>query len=583
MDRSGGLGILLRPVIGFGRERVPAELPDIRDHDRVGSYSNDCFAYEMRITTAMSTPSICKVTFGRYETSSKGGRPIALGIGHSRPPITWRFERSTDNSENWLQARYELRITRDGATHVYSDETDQSVDVPWPARAAPLSSRVSATVAVRVQGTRGGWTDWFETAVEAALLHLTDWTAQMVAPDVAPPANLAKRPFDARTTFKLDKKPERVRVYATAFGIYYLTINGYPIGDHVQAPGWQSYKHRLHYQTYSVPGEHLREGENVLEAVVGEGWYAGRLTWNVDWRNFWGTEPGLMVQMEIEGTVVAKTDTTWQWGYGPLLAGELYDGEIFDASLGNAPTDWRPVKTLSISPTTKLIAPETPPIRRTGELTPVEVITTPSGKKILDFGQNLVGWVKIKRVPPRGEAPNVFKFGLRFAEVLERGELGVRPLRSAKCTDQIFPGDQEVLDWEPKFTTHGFRYCEVTGLDPDPANFVAVVVHTDMERIGGFQCSHQMLNKLHENIVWGWRGNAVGLPTDCPQRDERCVDSSYSLIAVSSADSIAWVGQATYRRLRPLPRSCTTQAGSWPTGFTTCQKNSSRTTRTSRP
>lgn len=478
----------------------------------------------MRIRKDMSTPNICKLTFGRYETLTKGDAPLALGIGHSRPTITWRFERSSDNNENWLQARYELRISRNEDEKLYSGETGQSVDVPWPADAAPLSSRESARVAVRAQGQRGGWTDWFETTVEAALLKPDDWAAKMIAPDVTPPANLAKRPFYARTTFKLDKKPhstERVRVYATAFGIYYLTINGHPIGDHVQAPGWQSYNHRLHYQTYAVPAEHLHEGENVLKAVVGEGWYAGRLTWNVDWRNFWGAEPGVMAQLEIGRAVVVKTDSTWQWVYGPLLAGELYDGEIFDASLLNDKADWRPVKTLSIRSSTRLIAPESPPIRRTEEVAPVEVITTPSGKKIFDFGQNLVGWVKIKRVPSRSELGNLFKIGLRFAEVLERGELGVRPLRSAECTDQIFPGEQDVLDWEPKFTTHGFRYCEVTGLPPNTANFVAVVVHTDMEKIGGFECSHPMLNKLHENIVWGWRGNAVGLPTDCPQRDER--------------------------------------------------------------
>jgi alpha-L-rhamnosidase len=205
------------------------------------------------------------------------------------------------------------------------------------------------------------------------------------------------------------------------------------------------------------------------------------------------------------------------------LASELYDGETYDASLGE-PNNWRPTKVLALPPNTALIAPEAPPIRRIEEKKPVEVITTPTGKKILDFGQNLVGWVKILEIPAK---EGLFdQITLRFAEVLENGELGVRPLRSAKATDCIFPPKQgNVQDWEPKFTTHGFQYCEVSGpkaIFKDLLNnFVAVVVHSDMQRIGHFDSSHKMINQLHENVIWGLRGNFVGLPTDCPQRDER--------------------------------------------------------------
>jgi alpha-L-rhamnosidase len=267
----------------------------------------------------------------------------------------------------------------------------------------------------------------------------------------------------------------------------------------------------------------LKKGDNTIEVIVGEGWYSGRLTWAAERRNIWGSEIGAMVQVEIDGAVVAATNEEWKWSYGALLASELYDGETIDLGLENG--EWRSTKLISLPSKTNLIAPEAPPIKITETIKPIELLTTPSHKKIIDFGQNLVGWVKIRNIPARTE-PNEC-ITLRFAEVLDKGELGVRPLRSAKATDKIFLGEKEVSEWQPTFTTHGFRYCEVSGpaslMEKYEDNFVAVVVHSAMERIGDFSCSHELVNQLHRNVVWGLRGNFVGLPTDCPQRDERYV------------------------------------------------------------
>ncbi|WP_434081140.1 family 78 glycoside hydrolase catalytic domain [Sanguibacter sp. Z1732] len=157
------------------------------------------------------------------------------------------------------------------------------------------------------------------------------------------------------------------------------------------------------------------------------------------------------------------------------------------------------------------------PVRRTDELPVREVLTTPSGKTVVDFGQNLVGWV---RVQVQGEPGHVIS--LRHAEVLEHGELGVRPLRHAKATDEfVLSGGHDVF--EPQFTFHGFRYAEVSGWpgELDPSALTAVVVHSDMRRTGWFECSDERVNRLHENVVWGMRGNFLSIPTDCPQRDER--------------------------------------------------------------
>ena len=165
-----------------------------------------------------------------------------------------------------------------------------------------------------------------------------------------------------------------------------------------------------------------------------------------------------------------------------------------------------------------LAAPSGPPVRRIETLAPVAITPSPSGRTLVDFGQNLVGRLRITVAGPAGQA-----ITLRHAEVLEHGELCTRPLRHAAATDRYTLRGQGVETWEPRFTFHGFRYAEVDGwpgkLTPDAIQ--AVVIHSDMERIGWFECSDPLLNRLHENVVWGMRGNFLDVPTDCPQRDER--------------------------------------------------------------
>ena len=456
--------------------------------------------------------SIAKLTFGRNASS--------LGIGQARPSISWRFKQD-GQIVNWLQTDYELSLERDGKAQTHSVSSSDNLDIPWPKEEQPLRSRERVKVGVRCKG-KGQWTDWYYETVEAGLLSDDDWSAKVVAPSVAQPSNLPKRPFHMRSTFTLDSTNGVARLYATALGVYQITINGQRIGDHVLAPGWQSYNHRLHYQVYAVPNGILKKGTNTIEALVGEGWYSGRLTWLDNCRNIWGDEIGVQAQLEVDGKSVVGTDDKWEWAFGRLLSSELYDGETFDA--GTALTDWQSTKTLFFPSGTQLLAPEAPPIRRTEELTPKSLSVSPSGKKILDFGQNLVGWVKIRNIPKRARCNEAIT--LRFAEVLTKdGEMGIRPLRSAKATDRIFLGEEPVADWEPTFSFHGFRFCEVTGpssvLEDWQADFAAVVIHSDMERLGDFECSHQLINQLHRNVVWGLKGNFVGLPTDCPQRDER--------------------------------------------------------------
>ena len=485
-------------------------------------------------TSVMSRdpPRICKVTFERNACN--------VGIGQSRPKLSWRFAQDSSTVTNFKQSAYELSFTRKGNTRTYRVESSQSISEPWPSEEEGLTSREIAQVGVRVCGNGAEWTEWFSETVEAALLSPDDWKAEMITSDFIPPASMPKRPMYLRTSFELSEDDlgtfykQAPRIYATAFGVYELCLNGERIGDHVLAPGWQAYQHRLHYQTYPIPSGVLRAGTNVLGITVGEGWYAGRLTWIEGCRNYWGERIGAMCQMQVASKTITTNTKDWKWSYGPLISGELYDGEVFDTtvvdpdwcrpstSLSTSSQRWNPTESLQIPSTTKLIAPEAPPIRRIEEIAAVDLITTPSGGKVIDFGQNIAGWVRVKIVPKcRGENYPEF-MTIQHAEVLNKGDLEIKALRLAKATDTIFMSSEPYENYEPHFTTHGFRYIQVKGCEEvDKDNFIAVVVHSDMERLGDFSCSHEMINQLHKNVVWGLKGNFVGVPTDCPQRDER--------------------------------------------------------------
>ncbi|MCI3274237.1 glycoside hydrolase family 78 protein [Streptomyces cylindrosporus] len=449
-----------------------------------------------------------------------------LGIGESRPRLSWRTE--TD-SPGWLQRAYRIEIT--GADGTVLTDTGRvasadSVLVAWPG--AALGSRTRVGVRVRVWGEGAEPSPWSPvTRAETGLLTRTDWTARPVTPDRA--ASDAPLPVALlRRAFTLDRPAASARLHITAHGVYEAEINGTRVGDHVLAPGWTSYHHRLRYQTFDVT-DLLREGDNAIGALLGEGWYTGRLGFHGGRRNLYGDRRTLLAQLEIthpDGTVTTVgTDESWRATTGPILRSELYDGEAYDARLarpgwsepGHDTADWSPVLELPL-PDAELVAPTGPPVRRTQALTPVDVITTPSGRTVLDFGQNLVGRLRIRVSGPAGHTVT-----LRHAEVLEHGELGVRPLRRAAATDTYTLLGRGVETYEPRFTFHGFRYAEVDGWpgELDPAAVEAVVLHTDMARTGWFESSHALVNRLHENVVRSMRGNFLDIPTDCPQRDER--------------------------------------------------------------
>jgi alpha-L-rhamnosidase len=327
-------------------------------------------------------------------------------------------------------------------------------------------------------------------------------------------------------------------LYITARGVYEAHLNGQPVSDHVLAPGWQSYSHRLAYQTFDVTQflDPNVGAENTIGVILGEGWYSGRLGYRGGIHDIWGDRMGLLIQLEIDGKPV-KFEEDWTWCYGPILSSGIYDGEVYDASLVDpqwstsslssteneltGTGSWLPVEKLPFDgplPST----PQSPPIRRTQEIKPIEVITTPSGQTVLDMGQNMVGWLRWNTSGPAIDLNpgSTHEIKLQHAEVLEFGELGTRPLRHAAATETVrLSAGVSMQGYEPKFTFHGFRYVQVTGWPGlTLGDLTGIVVHTDMERLGEFSCSHSWLNRLHDNVVWGMRGNFLSVPTDCPQR-----------------------------------------------------------------
>jgi alpha-L-rhamnosidase len=453
----------------------------------------------------------------------------AIGIGEPSPRLSWK----TTAPAGWRQAAWEAEIrTGDAAAYTGRIDSADSVLVPWPVD--PLVSRQAATVRVRVWGEGGDSSEWSAPAtVETGLLSPTDWLAVPVS-GAWPEADDkdARRPARVRHDFPVDGVVAKARLYATAHGLYEVELNGARVGTDAFSPGWTVYGERLRYYTYDVT-ELLAEGDNAIGAWLGDGWYRGRLGWRGGFHDLFGSDLSLVAQLEItyaDGrTQVVATGAGWTAATGPIVRTGLYDGEVFDArdetpgwsSAGFDSSAWTPVAIGTRDPAT-LVAPEGPPVRCIEEVLPISIVTTPSGAHVIDLGQNLVGRLRIRVSGAAGDTVTI-----RTAEVMQHGELYTRPLRDAKSTDVYTLAGEGVEEWEPRFTIHGFRFAEITGWPGDieaavaDGDIVARVYHTDLERTGWFESSNDLVNRLHENVLWSMRGNFVDIPTDCPQRDER--------------------------------------------------------------
>jgi alpha-L-rhamnosidase len=461
--------------------------------------------------------------------------PLAVHI--REPRVSWQL--SSKGSRGARQTAYQVIVstTRAQLNARRGDLWDSgqvSSDLTTHVAYAgtPLRSRQHVFWAVRVWDEKGRASTWSEPAEwTMGLLDAGDWTAQWIG-DPGPSAGDVSATM-LRRAFSLGAAPRRALLYSSAFGLYEIHINGTRVGDHQLAPEWTDYTTRVQYQAYDVTSL-LKPGDNAIGAYLADGWYAGRLGLAERLvnkrRSIYGDHPRLLVQLEIQGaseTTRIVTDSAWRTSRGgPIRSADLLDGEEYDARRemsgwsGSEFDDrtWTPAD-VAANTRVHLVPQPNEPIRVTGDVAPVALREPKPGVYVFDLGQNIAGWVRVHVRGPAGTTVTI-----RHAEMLnDDGTIYTANLRSAKATDRYTlkgVGDEV---YEPRFTYHGFRYVELTGLGAKPAvgDLTGRVVHSDVPKASSFESSDDLLNALFRNIVWTQRDNLHSVPTDCPQRDER--------------------------------------------------------------
>jgi alpha-L-rhamnosidase len=482
-------------------------------------------------------------TFGDAELAVKNLRceykVDPLGIDVKKPRLSWEL---VSAERGVLQTSYEIRVAVSEADlakgNVIWDSgkqaSDESIQVEYGGPA--LESRRIYYWQVRVADNHRHLSEWSKTAHwEMGLLESANWKGKWITPNLVEEEKKSNPAPLLRKEFSVDKKVERARLYATAMGLYEISLNGKRVGDEYFTPGWTSYDFRYQYQTYDVTAS-LKTGANCLAAILGDGWFRGTMTWGPK-RNSYGKKLALLAQLVVtykDGSQqIVTSDEQWKSATGPVLESDIYNGETYDARLeqvgwneaGFKDKNWKSVTALD-PPRAKLVAPAGPPVKEIEEITPVKLLKTPAGDTVIDMGQNMVGWVRFRVTAPAGTT-----ISLRHAEVLDKaGNFYTENLRSgfwvpgaAMQTIRYTAKGRGTETYEPHFTFQGFRYVAVSGWPGEVKleDFTGVVVHSAIPRTGSFETSSALLNQLQHNIIWGQKGNFLDVPTDCPQRDER--------------------------------------------------------------
>ena len=448
-----------------------------------------------------------------------------LGIDSPRPRFCWQLE---SDRRGVLQTAYRLQVSLTaGFESILWDsgrvESDRSLYVEYEGPA--LRSRAIYYYRVEAWDNLGQASGWSETARwEMGLLTVSEWKARWLTVPFKENRKEFKPAYYFRKTFQVSGAVKRVRVYASALGLYEIRLNSQRLGDELFTPGLTAYDHQIQYQVYAAE---LLPGQNVIGMTLGEGWYRGRF--QIKSRNTWGSTGAILLQMHIEyqdgSEQLVVTDPTWKVSTGPILRSDIYDGEDYDARLETdwlAPafddSAWLPARLHSQAATKRLVAPLGEKVRVIERLPAREIIQTPAGETLVDFGQNLVGWVELKVRAEAGQQVTI-----DFAEILDKaGNFYRDNYRTARSQiNYTCRGDGEET-FTPHFTFFGFRYARIRNYAAlDLSTLTGVVIHSDLRPTGKFSCSNPLVNQLQENIRWGQKGNFLDIPTDCPQRDER--------------------------------------------------------------
>ena len=452
-----------------------------------------------------------------------------LGLDVSSPRFSWQI---TSNG-SVIQGAYRLQVFReDEADPVWdSGRVNRRDSVLVPYEGAALQPRTRYRWRVCVWDKRGRDSEYSEFACFETGLMNVPFRAQWISTREKGDVSVMRSAPRLRREFRLEnKKIARARLYASALGVYEMRLNGRPVSQDVLSPGWTSYKRCVQYQTWDVTAQLNAGGKNALAATLGDGWYRGYLAYK-DNRNVFGERLALLAELWVRyedgSEQIIKTDANWKaLSETPVRYADYYMGIEYDARMETPGWDapgfddsrWESAGELhSVRHT--LTAQLDHPVRRQYVITPVALITTPKGEKVLDLGQNMVGWLRFKVRGPAGTTVRI-----THAEVLDRdGNFYTENYRLAKAEIKYTLSGRGIESFEPVLTFFGFRYVRLENwpCDIDVRDFAGVVIHSDIETTSGFECSSERVNQLFHNIQWGQRGNFVDVPTDCPQRDER--------------------------------------------------------------
>lgn len=448
-----------------------------------------------------------------------------LGIDESKPIFSWiPVGRMRGHSQRAyriiVSSSYENSVR--GMGDVWDTGVVESESNVIEYNGPPLKSFTKYFWRVKLwdnYNVEGSWSDvaWFETAV----LNESEWEGIWIGGGQL-----------LRKEFKLEDDVAEARLYVAGLGYFELRINGTKVGENALEPLWSDYSKRIYYSVYDVT-DIVKKGGNVIAVMLGRGRYSPKPREGIMKFKYYG-EPCLLLMLRIRlangKNMVVRSDESWKClEKGPILSDDIYDGFKYDENLepvgwdqyGFDETGWRQCHKAS-NPGGRLVSSTGIPATRVmGAIKPKEVYNPSPGVYVFDFGQNVTGWVRlrIRRVGGKKEIK------VRYAEVIENdGSLNVQNIRGAESTDIFVLREVGTEFLEPKFTYHGFRYAEVSGLGYPPAidDIEAIVVHANLEIIGSFSCSNKLINDIHRLVIWSLKGNLTnGVQTDCPQRDER--------------------------------------------------------------
>ncbi|MED3728376.1 alpha-L-rhamnosidase [Priestia filamentosa] len=445
--------------------------------------------------------------------------PLGFELDHLR--LSWITENEQSNSLFQSHACVEIADDQNFKNIIYQSGKRENIDSLSFTPNVTLEPRTRYYWKVTVWGDAGDVATsdiaWFETGKMDEQWQ-AKWITSTLDKDIHPLM---------RTSFHLDKEIESARIYISGLGIYHLEMNGEKVGDEYLAPGFHAYDYWLQYQTYDVTDQ-LKQGENAIGVMLGNGWYKGRFGFDGVHYELYGNQFALIAELHVtlkDGTTtIVKTDDAWKCTSSPITFSDIYDGEIYDATKEikdwSLPKlndqNWNQVLETEIN-TEKFIGRLSLPVKIMEKRKPIEKIITPAGETVIDLGQNMTGWLRFKVNLPKGK-----KVCLQFGEILQNGNFFRENLRTAKAEYQyISNGTAKFV--EPYFTFYGFRYVKLVGFDAeiDLENFIGCVMYSDIEETGHIETSHPLVNQLFQNAMWGQKGNFLDVPTDCPQRDER--------------------------------------------------------------